>query len=119
MANKNYINGFLIREKQFNDGGSLLNVSINGQDIPKLAEQLQSCVGADGWARFVIAKSREPKMSKKDPTKVVSTHYCYEDTREQAGAPQASQQPRQLSREEVQAGLREVKKAVESDDVPF
>lgn len=88
---KNYINGILIREKKFDDGNTLLNCSINGAEIDKLADQLKACIGADGWARFVISKSRNPSFSKKDPSRVVSTHYMFEDRRDTTWHPQPAQ----------------------------
>ena len=110
---KNYINGPLIREKQFNDGGTLLNCSISGDKIDDFANQLKAIIGADGWARFTIAKSREPKMAKNDPTKVVSTHYIYEDDRKpnQSGNRPANQAT-------AQSGFAAAKQAVKQDDAP-
>lgn len=110
---KNYINGPLIREKIFDDGGQVLNCSISGDKIDEFADKLKSIVGADGWARFTIAKSREPKMSKNDPSKVVSTHYIYEDERKQS-------QPLQATPQAAKQGFEQAKLAAQQqDDIPF
>ena len=65
---KNYINGIIIKEKVFDNGGSILKISIK-------AEQFQDQVNnitEKGWANLIIAKRKQ-----KSETGI--THYCYED----------------------------------------
>ena len=69
---KNYINGFVVKEKEFDNGGKQLKVSIAVSDFIKQLEELKSKNGND-WANVIIAKRREPS------DKGV-THYMYEDT---------------------------------------
>ena len=65
---KNYINGIIIKEKVFDNGGSILKISIK-------AEQFQDEVNniiEKGWANLIIAKRKQ-----KSETGI--THYYYED----------------------------------------
>lgn len=75
---KTYINSIFINEHTFNDGGSILKLSIPEDRIDELASQLKTNA-TDGWARIVIAKNRTPTVSKKTG-KVISTHNASVDT---------------------------------------
>ena len=66
---KNYINGLVIKEKTFDNGGSQLRISVKVQE---LIEQLQA-IEENGWANILISRRKEPS------DKGV-THYAYEDT---------------------------------------
>ena len=115
MAQKRYINGVFLVEKTFNDGGSILKLSVPANKIDALAEQLHANA-TNGWTRLVIQKLREPKVNQGG--KVTATHSLSVDDW-QPGQPKA-ESPKPMSREQVQAGLREVKAAAElSNEVPF
>ena len=62
---KKYVRAF-IKEKTFDNGGTILNASIH-MDVLKENEN------ADGWVKIVIAEGRE--VSEKG-----ATHYAYIDT---------------------------------------
>jgi len=66
---KNYINGLVIKEKTFDNGGSQLRISVKVQE---LIEQLQA-IEENGWANILISRRKEPS------DKGV-THYAYQDT---------------------------------------
>tara|TARA_X000001382_G_C3154427_1_gene174063 strand:- start:912 stop:1220 length:309 start_codon:yes stop_codon:yes gene_type:complete len=70
MQEKNYINGITLKEKTFDDGGSLINVGIKVDDF---IEQLNAIKKNSGWANIVIAKNREA-------TEKGLTHHMYEST---------------------------------------
>ncbi len=65
MPGKQYINKCKIVEKTFDDGGSLLNVAINVDELVEIADP-------NGWLNLTIAKRREP--SEKG-----ATHYAYKN----------------------------------------
>ena len=65
---KNYINGFFIKEKSFDNGGKILKVSVKVDDFVEQLREIES----KGWANLNIAKRKEPS------DKGV-THYVYED----------------------------------------
>ena len=66
---KNYINGLVIKEKTYDNGGSQLRISVKVQE---LIEQLQA-IEENGWANILISRRKEPS------DKGV-THYAYQDT---------------------------------------
>ena len=66
---KNYINGLVIKEKTFDNGGSQLRISVKVQE---LIEQLQA-IEENGWANILVSRRKEPS------DKGV-THYAYQDT---------------------------------------
>jgi len=53
---KTYINGFLIKEKTFQDGGSILNCSIKIDDFAKDVK----AHAKDGWLNISISKRKTP-----------------------------------------------------------
>jgi hypothetical protein len=53
---KVYINGVFIREKKFSDGGAIMNLDIN---VEELVAALYSHADQRGFAHFVIGKRRE------------------------------------------------------------
>jgi len=65
MPERQYIQKCKIVEKTFDDGGSLLNVSINVDELVEIADP-------NGWINLTIAKRREP--SEKG-----ATHYAYKN----------------------------------------
>ena len=65
---KNYINGMIIKEKSFDNGGSQLKLSIK---VEEFIEQLET-IEEKGWANLVVSRRKEPS------DKGV-THYAFED----------------------------------------
>lgn len=67
---KQYINGVWANEKTFNDGGSIIKLSI----LPdKFIDSVKSVKpNEDGFIKLVISKSQNPKEN--------SSHYIYVDT---------------------------------------
>jgi len=63
MNDKKYINQCSLKEKTFDNGGSVINAAFNVSEL----EQHQN---EGGWVNIVIAKRREP--SEKG-----ATHYAY------------------------------------------
>ena len=68
MTERNYINKIAIKEKTFDNGGSVLNISV-------AIEELQNIANEEGWARFTIAPRNPSKVHPKG-----YTHFAYEDT---------------------------------------
>ncbi len=66
---KNYINGLVIKEKTFDNGGGQLRISVKVQE---LIEQLQA-IEENGWANILISR-------RKKPSDKGVTHYAYQDT---------------------------------------
>jgi hypothetical protein len=66
---RNFINGVWAQEKVFNDGGSIIKLSILPEKFIESIKSLKP--DAEGFARIVISKSRNPKPN--------SSHYLYED----------------------------------------
>ena len=65
MADKTYINKCWIREKKFDNGGSVLNCGFYVDELKEHADE-------NGWVNMTIAERREP--SEKG-----YTHYAYKD----------------------------------------
>jgi len=56
MDDKTFINGLFIREKEFDNGGSILKVDIN---VDTLFDQLQSLKNEKGFVSIDVKKRRE------------------------------------------------------------
>ena len=69
---KNYINGIIIKEKVFDNGGKQLKVSVAISDLIRQLSDIKDKSESD-WANLIIARRIEP--SEKGVT-----HYTYEDT---------------------------------------
>jgi len=70
---KNYINGIILKEKIFDNGGTQLKVSIK---LDEFVEQLKTCEqdkDFKGWINCCISR-------RKSPSDKGVTHYMYEDT---------------------------------------
>ena len=65
---KKYVNEIIVKEKTFDNGGSLLKVSVK---VPELIETLKE-IEENGWANLCIGKRQTPS------DKGV-THYAYVD----------------------------------------
>ena len=66
---KKYINGMIIKEKNFDNGGSQLKISVKIEDLINDLESIEE----NGWANLIITRRKEPS------DKGV-THYAYEDS---------------------------------------
>ena len=66
---KNYINGMVIKEKVFDNGGKQIRVWIRVDD---LIEQIKD-IEENGSANLIISR-------RKEPSEAGVTHYAYEDT---------------------------------------
>ncbi len=64
MPEKQYINKCKIVEKEFDNGGSVLNCAFSIDELKSMAE--------NGWVNITVAKRREP--SEKG-----ATHYAYKN----------------------------------------
>jgi hypothetical protein len=69
MQEKNYINGMVIKEKVFDNGGKQLKISIKVEDFVRQIESIED----NGWANILVSRRKEPS------DKGV-THYAFEDT---------------------------------------
>ena len=69
---KKYINGIIIKEKVFDNGGKQLKVSIAISELIRQLSDIKDRSDSD-WANLIIARRREPS------DKGV-THYVYQDT---------------------------------------
>jgi len=67
-----YINGVFANEFKFNDGGTILKLSIPADKIDGLCEQLRQNVD-NGWVKLKIQRMRSPKVSDKTG-KTIATH---------------------------------------------
>jgi len=72
--NKNYLNGAVIKEHTFDNGGTILKVWIK---VDEFIEQLES-IEKKGSANILIQK-------RKEPSEKGVTHYIIEDTYEDKG----------------------------------
>ena len=109
MADKTFINGVFIREHQFPDGGSVLNVSIPTDKLESLLGTLRE-VQRDGWVKLVISKNRQPTINRTSG-KVIATHSLTVDTWQ----PKQQTSPRPANAQ--QSGKAETTE--EGDQVPF
>lgn len=118
MSQKTYINGPLINEYVFNDGGSILKFSIAADKIDEFAAQLKSAA-KDGWVRLSIQKNLKPMLSKKTG-KPISTHSISVDTwqpnqpNQQRQAPHPAPANRTIPRPAAPAPAKD-----DSDEPPF
>tara|TARA_R110000824_G_scaffold229112_1_gene416786 strand:+ start:4579 stop:4872 length:294 start_codon:yes stop_codon:yes gene_type:complete len=91
---KVYINMCWLREKVFDDGGSVINCAFN-------VEELQGHADDSGWVNMVIKKRREPNEKG-------YTHYAQLDTWKPTGS--------QLENNESEAEQSQTK---DSDKLPW
>jgi hypothetical protein len=69
MEEKKYVNGIVIKEKTFDNGGTQMKVSIKVEDFINELKAVED----NGWANLIINRRKE--MSDKG-----ITHYVYVDT---------------------------------------
>ena len=77
QGKKNYLNGAVIKEHTFDNGGTILKVWIK---VDEFIEQLES-IEKKGSANILIQK-------RKEPSEKGVTHYIVEDTYEDKGTNQ-------------------------------
>ena len=82
-----FADGTYLREKTFNDGGSVINLSVS---VDKFTEFLKKHKKEDGFVRLVISKKRTPDEK--------STHFMKLDTfvpqaKNSGVAPRVTQKP--------------------------
>jgi hypothetical protein len=92
MADKQYVNGMIIKEKTFDNGGNQLKLSIKTEDFVTQLKELDD----NGWVNLIVTR-------RKEPSDTGITHYSYVDTWKPT------------------KGATQSKKAVvqEEDDLPF
>lgn len=79
---KNFIKSIFATKKQFENGGSVLNLDFKLADL--IAELQTMQANAKGYVRFTVAEKRPEKQEAGKPT-----HYVYENTWHGGGQPQA------------------------------
>ena len=68
MTEKQYVNGMIIKQKTFDNGGTQLKVSVKVEELIKQLKELDD----DGWVNLIITK-------RKQPSDAGVTHYSYVD----------------------------------------
>jgi|APSaa5957512493_1039668.scaffolds.fasta_scaffold58094_2 hypothetical protein len=102
---KNYINGMIIKEKSFDNGGSQLKVSVK---VDEFIEELKA-INDKGWVNLIVSE-------RKVPSDKGVTHYAYEDP----WKPKADYQPNGNDQHNSSYGSEEVKNLnSDRDDLPF
>ena len=94
MAEKQYVNGIIIKEKTFDNGGTQLKISLKTEDVIAQLKELDD----NGWCNLIVAR-------RKEASDTGITHYSYVDTWKPTKG----------------AGQPSAKKAVvqQEDDLPF
>ena len=94
---RTYINQCSLREKVFENGGSLINAAFKVSELQEHADE-------NGWVNIVIAKRRE--VSEKG-----ATHYAYKSEYQRQNDQQQSQQESMQQQQPTSNPL--------DDDLPF
>jgi len=68
MAEKQYVNGMIIKEKTFDNGGTQLKVSIKVEELRNQLKELDD----NGWVNLIVTR-------RKEPSDAGVTHYAYVD----------------------------------------
>ena len=69
MTEKKYVNGMIIKEKTFDNGGTQLKVSLKVEELTNQIKELND----NGWVNLIITR-------RKEPSDAGATHYAYVDT---------------------------------------
>jgi hypothetical protein len=69
MEEKQYVNGMIIKEKSFDNGGTQLRMSVKTDDLTKQLKELDD----NGWVNLIVSR-------RKEPSDAGVTHYAYVDT---------------------------------------
>jgi hypothetical protein len=99
MAEKQYVNGLIIKEKVFENGGNQLKLSIKTDDMVKQLKELDD----NGWVNLIVTR-------RKEPSDTGITHYSYVDTWKPTKKPLMSE----TSRKDPMGGIN-----TPEDDLPF
>ena len=102
-----YINQCSLKEKVFDNGGSLINAAFK-------VSELQEHADANGWVNIVIAKRRE--VSEKG-----ATHYAYKSEYQRQTNEQLPQNDsfQQQSSQDDSFQQNTTSNPIEDDDLPF
>tara|TARA_R100001163_G_scaffold61474_1_gene51505 strand:- start:314 stop:643 length:330 start_codon:yes stop_codon:yes gene_type:complete len=71
-ANKKYINGIMIKEHVFENGGKILKMSIKKDEFIACLEECDVDLDFPQWINVIMAR-------RKTPSEKGVTHYMYED----------------------------------------
>lgn len=104
-----YINGVFANEVKFNDGGSIIKLSIPEDKLGELFRQLEGNI-TDGWIRLKLSKMRENRVGASG--KVIATHSLSVDTWKPNSDGQRQSTPRPQNKPSAPATDAE-------DSVPF
>ncbi len=96
---KNYVNGMWVKERKFDDGGSIIKLDCVAD---KLIEWLKANKNERGYVNIVLSAKREPDEK--------STHTAYLDTWKPTG---------QKSTPQVKTPVKKVASPVSDDDNMF
>tara|TARA_R110002096_G_C14078812_1_gene676334 strand:+ start:128 stop:403 length:276 start_codon:yes stop_codon:yes gene_type:complete len=69
MEEKKYVNGMIIKEKVFDNGGTQLKLSIKTDDFTNQLKEMSE----NGWVNLIVSR-------RKEPSDTGITHYSYLDT---------------------------------------
>tara|TARA_R100000152_G_C6741385_1_gene165158 strand:+ start:639 stop:926 length:288 start_codon:yes stop_codon:yes gene_type:complete len=69
MTEKKYVNGMIIKEKTFDNGGTQLKLSLKVEELINQIKELND----NGWVNLIITR-------RKEPSDAGVTHYAYVDT---------------------------------------
>lgn len=111
MANeKIYINGVQLKEKVFQDGGSIIGLSVK---LDKLIPSLQEHVNEKGYVNLKICKKRQPDQ-------YGGTHYIELDTWRPKPQGQGNYQPQQPTQQQVdKVNSQDATMPDNQEDYPF
>jgi hypothetical protein len=96
MSEKQYVNGIIIKEKTFDNGGTQLKLSIKVDDLINQLKELDD----NGWVNLIVVR-------RKEPSDTGITHYSYVDT----------WKPNKSLKDEVAKIANPIKQ--DADDLPF
>ena len=65
---KQYVNGLIIKEKVFDNGGAQLKISIKVEELTQQLKELND----NGWVNLIVTR-------RKEPSEAGVTHYSYVD----------------------------------------
>lgn len=69
MTEKNYVNGLIIKEKTFDNGGTQLKLNIKLDDLMNSLKSMED----KGWVNLIVSR-------RKEASETGITHYAYQDT---------------------------------------
>jgi hypothetical protein len=69
MSEKKYVNGIIIKEKTFDNGGTQLKMSLKTDEVIAQLIELED----NGWVNLIVSR-------RQNPSETGITHYSYVDT---------------------------------------